>query len=125
MVKLCIKYSSHINKNWNQKWKEIANLVNTVSVRTVIKILERYYSNIRKDYYERVFFDHGVPELDKLTDEQFASEFAFSDKKVDYIVFPMGSNKTGALIEYTNENKDRNVIFLNVRRSLAQIYIRE
>lgn len=109
-----------VQRKWVQKWTEISKMENKVTINTIIGILERYYPNIRKDYYERVFFDYGVPELNKTTDKQFADKSVFSNKKVDYLVFPMGSNKTGALIEYLNDKKDSKVIFLNVRRSLAQ-----
>lgn len=109
-----------IRNKWLIKWKEIDHMDNKVSVNTIIRILERYYPNIRKDYYERIFFDYGNPELDKTTDKQYADISIFSKSLIDYLVFPMGSNKTGALIEYLNTHNDKNVIFLNVRRSLAQ-----
>ena len=126
--------SDEIKEKWKEHWKKIEKIPkdkNNINISHIIKILEREYPNIRREYYERIFFDYGTIEPDQDIETQYGTKDMYSEKLVDYVILPMGSNKTGSLIDYINyhtvnnlktfkNNKNfKSVIFLNCRRSLA------
>lgn len=111
-------------KKWRDthwpKLEEINSLgKNNVSDESVIKVLERYYPNVRKDYYTRLFLDYCQVPLDVDTKERYVVSTNLTEKRVNYLVFPMGSGKTKAICDWVRTN-DESCIFLNCRISLAQ-----
>ena len=113
------------------KWKTIhwptivtqtENGYNTIDRDSIMRILERTYPNIRKDYYTRVLLDNA----DVKTDFDFKTQYLEADiieqieTKIVYAVSPMGSGKTNAITELLGRNTEKSTALLNCRKSLAK-----
>ena len=92
---------------------------NKTTEMTMIKILERTYPFIRKEYYTRLFLDYSQFELDLDTKAEYVPNDCLTSRLVDYLIYPMGSGKTQAITSFVNK-KPSSTLFLNCRTSLAQ-----
>lgn len=112
------------NKLYNYTWPDASNLQKTgqnkVTKNSIIKILERYFPNIRKDYYTRLFLDNSMVLYDVDIKRQYLKQEDFSrNHKINYVTTPMGSGKTQAVVDFVS-NTFESCIFVNCRTSLAQ-----
>ena len=105
-------------------WPKIQQITNAgenrVNKDSIIRILERYFPNIRREYYTRLFLDYSDVPFDVDIKREFVKSTDISDlKRISYIVTAMGSGKTGAVADYV-KGKKGSCLFLSCRVSLAQ-----
>lgn len=105
--------------HWPMVMEITKNGDNRVTRETIIRILERFYPYIRKEYITRVYLEYSKLPLDVDTREEYVPLDCFTDRYVDYLVYPMGAGKTMSVTNYVNTRIESS-IFLNCRISLAQ-----
>lgn len=107
------------NFNWPSCLAATERGENSITDDTILRLIERQCGHIRKSYYTMRYMDNARVNLTVDTKQQFCRMTDLNDNRINYLVFQMGSNKTGAICDYVSST-DSSCIFLNCRISLAQ-----
>lgn len=110
------------NYHWPRIQKMTNEGFNNVNKDSIIRILERFFPNFRKEYYTRLFLDYSDVPFDVDIEREFVKSTDISNEKkikISYIVTAMGSGKTKAVADFV-KNSQNSCLFLSCRVSLAQ-----
>lgn len=112
-------------ERWRNSWIVMYNTIhlagnNKVTRQHIIRLLERFYPDIRKEYLTRVYLDNTDVTPSKDIGRQFLQHDDISKNLVTYLATPMGSGKTNAVCDWIKRRRWESMVIINVRVSLAQ-----